>query len=167
MTPLATSEGQDGRMPDFEARANSFTKQLVFHTHSSVISVPLWWPLYIHPLSAIICFIRKQTTNNSMKLNVSHIFIFLPGKTHASIYISNRWASSSRWIRRLSSFSMLYLGPRQNFGSTSPLLSRYTSRQITERMCIRRTTERRCRNPDSDRGRARRMYSTTHPLTIP
>ena len=59
-----------------------------------------------------------------------HIFIVF---THASTYISTRWAPSSRRIRRLSTFSLLYPDPRQNFGSTSPLLSRYTSRQKAER----------------------------------
>jgi hypothetical protein len=34
---------------------------------------------------------------------------------------------------------MLYLGSRQNFGSTSPLLSQYTSQQKAETMCTRRT----------------------------
>ena len=34
------------------------------------------------------------------------------------------------WVR-----SPFYPVPRQNFGSTSPLFSRYTSRQIAERMC--------------------------------
>ena len=59
-----------------------------------------------------------------------HILIFF---THASTYISTRWAPSSRRIRRLSTSSLLYPDPRQNFGSTSPLLSRYTSRQKAER----------------------------------
>src|ERR1043165_80496 len=40
--------------------------------------------------------------------------------------------------------------PTQNFGSTSPLFSKYTSRKLTERMCTRRTTRRRCRNSASD-----------------
>jgi hypothetical protein len=33
----------------------------------------------------------------------------------------------------LSTFSLLYPDPRQNFGSTSPLFSRYTSQQIAKR----------------------------------
>ena len=118
--------------------------------------------MYIHSSSAILCFIGRQTTNiafHSMKLNVSYFYFFLPSKTHASTYISTRWAPSSRRIHILSTFSMLYSGSSQNFGSTSPLLSRYTSRQKAKRMCIRRTIGRRCRNPDSDRSRAWRTYT--------
>ena len=85
---------------------------------------------------------------------------------HSSAYLSpqlfrivQRFSRTTRWcvdwVR-----SPFYPVPRQNFGSTSPLFSKYTSRQNAERMCIWRTTGRRCRNPVSERGRA----WTTYPI---
>ena len=48
---------------------------------------------------------------------------------------------------------MFYFYPRQNFGSTSPLFSKYTSSPRV-RLCIRRTTGRCYRNSESDRSGA-------------
>ena len=44
-------------------------------------------------------------------------------------------------MRRLDTFSMLYGDPRQTFGNTSPLFSRYTSRQNREDVHLKNNKE--------------------------
>ena len=59
--------------------------------------------------------------------------------------------------------SMLYSYPRQNFGSTSPLFSKY---MFCQGVCIRRTTGRWCRNSVSDRSRPWKLTPPMHPRAV-
>ena len=57
---------------------------------------------------------------------------------------------------------MLYSYSRQNFGSTSPLFSKYTA----GRLCIRRIPRRCCRNFVSNQSRALKLTPSTHPQAV-
>ena len=127
-SPVSTfAAGTQNQALSFSSVAKCTIQESIGLVHPFRGVITLTSPTRVHPLTVI----HPLTYVSPSKVTINCIYmVFL---------LSNRWGQvlippADAQMRLVS---MLYSYPRQNFGSTSPLFSRYTSCQ--RRVRIRRT----------------------------